>query len=153
LYSNGKIKPNLVIVSKDERQKDIEETHPEGAYYLYHDGQWIPVGADALEAQFSATPYSTPRKPSEYLEWSQRRAPRSCRSPAKRTLADAVQDWVTEIEANKKHKTYLAYKKSTEYFLQCCKKARRRPCGPQRLAELQGLSQGQESIQQTIHLQ
>jgi hypothetical protein len=44
-YSNGKIKPNRCIVDGKE------EEHPEGAYYLYHKKNWIPVGADALEAQ------------------------------------------------------------------------------------------------------
>jgi hypothetical protein len=42
-YSNGKIKPNRCVANGKE------EEHPEGAY-LYHRKNWIPVGADALEA-------------------------------------------------------------------------------------------------------
>ena len=41
----------MVVVGQDAQGKDIEETHEEGAYYLYHEGQWIPVGKDAQEAQ------------------------------------------------------------------------------------------------------
>jgi hypothetical protein len=44
-YSNGKIKPNGCIVGVKE------EEHAEGSYHLYHKESWIPVGADALDAQ------------------------------------------------------------------------------------------------------
>jgi len=50
-HSNGKIKPHYVIVGGEE------EKH-EGDYFLAHDGKWIPVGDDPLEAQ---------RKRAEYL--------------------------------------------------------------------------------------
>lgn len=43
-HSNGKIKPNVVIVGGKE------EAHREGSYYLYNDGRWLPAGDDALEA-------------------------------------------------------------------------------------------------------
>ncbi|MGB8031775.1 MAG: site-specific integrase [Terracidiphilus sp.] len=43
-HSNGKIKPNVVLV------QGVEETHREGAYYLNHNQTWIPVGEDAKEA-------------------------------------------------------------------------------------------------------
>jgi hypothetical protein len=44
-HSNGKIKPNVVIVSS------VEEKHTEGRYFLNFNSQWIDVGLDALEAQ------------------------------------------------------------------------------------------------------
>ena len=44
-HSNGKIKPNIVIVG------GVEEKHPEGQYFLNFNNQWIAVGEDALEAQ------------------------------------------------------------------------------------------------------
>jgi hypothetical protein len=44
-HSNGKIKPNVVIVS------GAEEKHTEGRYFLNFSGQWIDVGVDALGAQ------------------------------------------------------------------------------------------------------
>ena len=49
-HSNGKIKPNIVIV-KGANRKATEEKHAEGAYFLNFNNTWIPVGADALEAQ------------------------------------------------------------------------------------------------------
>ena len=49
-HSNGKIKPNIVIV-KGADGKAAEEKHAEGAYFLNFNNTWIPVGADALEAQ------------------------------------------------------------------------------------------------------
>ena len=48
--SNGKIKPNIVII-KGANGKATEEKHPEGAYFLNFNNTWIPVGADALKAQ------------------------------------------------------------------------------------------------------
>jgi integrase len=44
-HSNGKIKPNVVIVS------GVEEKHAEGRYFLNFNGQWIDAGVNALEAQ------------------------------------------------------------------------------------------------------
>lgn len=41
----------------------------------------------------------------------------------RRTPCDTVEQFSIETKANKKHKTYLGYKKSTEYFLQSCAKA------------------------------
>jgi hypothetical protein len=44
-HPNGKIKPNVVVVS------GVEEKHTEGRYFLNFNNQWIDVGKDALEAQ------------------------------------------------------------------------------------------------------
>jgi hypothetical protein len=44
-HPNGKIKPNVVVVS------GVEEKHAEGRYFLNFSNQWIDVGEDALEAQ------------------------------------------------------------------------------------------------------
>jgi integrase len=49
-HANGKIKPDAVLV-KGVDGKDVEEKHPEGSYVLNFNNKWIPVGADALEAQ------------------------------------------------------------------------------------------------------
>src|SRR5215468_4847610 len=50
-YSNGKIKPNVVIVGKGAQRKPIEEEHPEGSYKMNHNSAWLDAGTDALEAQ------------------------------------------------------------------------------------------------------
>jgi hypothetical protein len=44
-HPNGKIKPNVVVVSS------VEEKHTEGRYFLNFNNQWIDVGEDALDAQ------------------------------------------------------------------------------------------------------
>jgi integrase/recombinase XerD len=44
-HPNGKIKPNVVVVS------GVEEKHTEGRYFLNFNNEWIDVGPDALEAQ------------------------------------------------------------------------------------------------------
>jgi hypothetical protein len=50
-YSNGKIKPNIVMIGKDAKGKSIEETHAEGKYVMNHNGAWLDAGTPALEAQ------------------------------------------------------------------------------------------------------
>lgn len=47
-HENGKIKPDIVFVNVKQA---LLEKHPEGRYYMSHNGQWIDVGTDALEAQ------------------------------------------------------------------------------------------------------
>lgn len=49
-HPNGKIKPNVVLV-KGVNGSATEEKHTEGSYFLNFNNTWIPVGADALEAQ------------------------------------------------------------------------------------------------------
>jgi hypothetical protein len=47
-HDNGKIKLDIVFVKVKE---GLLEKHPEGRYYLSHNGGWIDAGNDALEAQ------------------------------------------------------------------------------------------------------
>ena len=47
-HDNGKIKPDVVFVNVKE---GLLEKHPEGRYYMSHNGGWIDAGTDALEAQ------------------------------------------------------------------------------------------------------
>ena len=118
--SNGKIKPNVVIVGKNAQGKPIEETHAEGKYVINHNGAWLDASEDALEAQrrrnalldaeeFKRLPGTTPVQIPNIVPMTPRQ-----------TLSDTVEEFSIETKANKKHKTYLAYKKSTEYFLQYC---------------------------------
>jgi hypothetical protein len=44
-YSNGKVKPHVVVVGAQE------EKHEEGSYCVRHKKSWIEAGADPLEAQ------------------------------------------------------------------------------------------------------
>jgi integrase len=47
-HDNSKIKPDVVFVNVKE---GLVEKHPEGRYYMSHNGGWIDAGTDALEAQ------------------------------------------------------------------------------------------------------
>ena len=47
-HENSKIKPDVVFVNAKEW---LLEKHPEGRYYMNHNGQWLDAGTDALEAQ------------------------------------------------------------------------------------------------------
>jgi integrase len=47
-HDNSKIKPDVVFLNVKE---GLLEKHPEGRYYMSHNGGWIDAGADALEAQ------------------------------------------------------------------------------------------------------
>ena len=47
-HDNAKIKPDIVFVNVKE---GLLEKHPEGRYYMSHNGGWIDAGTDALEAQ------------------------------------------------------------------------------------------------------
>jgi hypothetical protein len=45
IYSNGKVKPHIVVVGGQE------EKHEEGSYCIRHKKSWIEAGTDPLEAQ------------------------------------------------------------------------------------------------------
>jgi hypothetical protein len=47
-HDNAKIKTDIVFVNANE---GLVEKHPEGRYYMSHNGGWIDAGTDALGAQ------------------------------------------------------------------------------------------------------
>ena len=47
-HDNGKVKPDIVFVNVKQA---LLEKHPEGRYYMSHNGRWLDAGTDALEAQ------------------------------------------------------------------------------------------------------
>ena len=83
----------------------------------------IPVGADALEAQRQRNA----RLDYDEIKRLQGTAPMQTSHVVpitpKRSLGDAVEGWRNQTEANRKRMTYLAYTKSSEYFLQFCPEA------------------------------
>ena len=70
-YSNGKIKPNVVVAGKNAQGKPIEELHAEGSYKMNHNGTWLDAGG---------MPGSTRRSFSVCAERHRRRA-RLCNRP------------------------------------------------------------------------
>jgi hypothetical protein len=51
-HDNSKIKPDVVFVNVKE---GLLEKHPEGRYYMSHNGGWIDAGTDALERNGNAS--------------------------------------------------------------------------------------------------
>src|SRR5258708_12276038 len=47
-HDNSKIKPDIVFVNVKQA---LLEKHPEGRYYMSHNGHWLDAGTNALEAQ------------------------------------------------------------------------------------------------------
>ena len=116
-YSNGKIEPNRCIVGGKE------EEHAEGAYYLYHRKNWIPVGADALEAQRQRNA----RVDDDEFKRLQGTAPvhSLAAAPAcgKTPLAAATQKYFSNLEARGLDvKTIRTYRTGVDPFVENCAK-------------------------------
>jgi hypothetical protein len=47
-HENSKVNPDIVFVNVKQA---LLEKHPEGRYYMSHNGQWLDADTDALEAQ------------------------------------------------------------------------------------------------------
>jgi integrase len=116
-YSNGKIKPNRCMVGGKE------EEHAEGSYYLYHKKSWIPVGADALDAQRRRNAQL------DHDELKRLRGTVAVESPAAATivgktpLAAASQQYFSNLEARgADQKTIRTYRAAVEPFIGNCAK-------------------------------
>jgi hypothetical protein len=80
-HSNGKIKPHCVMVGGKE------EKH-EGDYFLAHDGKWIPVGDDPLDAQRKRAEYLTRAKYTQHSFVAPQRERRSIQSEVDAYISD-----------------------------------------------------------------
>jgi integrase len=115
MYSNGKIKPNVVIV------KDRELEIVEGAYYVNDKNKWIHVGTDALKAQQQR---GVMLDRFEALRLSGRQivspeAPKGGKTP----LLQAVETYFTNLESQgKDSKTIRAYRSAVDPFAAQCGK-------------------------------
>lgn len=113
--ANGRIKPDYVLIDKQEQK------HPEGAYYL----DWreagkrvrLSVGKNAADAftQFQRKTYE--------LNAAQHGVVIAPPAGTGKPLAVAIQEFLLEIKAGKKHKTWAAYQNSLNYFTQSCHRA------------------------------
>lgn len=120
-YANGKIKPNVVIVGKNTQGKLIEGLHPEGSYYMSHNGSWLDAGTDALEAQ---------RRRNALLdreEWKRLRGADSLPASAltetadRLTLAAAAEKYLSNCEKRGLDaKTIRKYRSAVNAFIEHC---------------------------------
>jgi len=118
--ANGKIKPNVVLIDGQE------QVHPEGRYYIdfLQDGQRkrLAAGASAAEAATAAdkqTRILTAHKAATAAGIS---LPQAKPPAGSRSLHDAVDAYLLEVQAHKKPKTYSAYRTALSYFLESCHK-------------------------------
>ena len=115
--ANGRLRPDWVAIGGKE------ERHPEGSYYI----EWrnggkrirLSVGKDAADAVAQRQ-----RKEAELnaINNGVSVAPESNGDHGKRSLQDAIDDFLKDTKATKKPKTYAAYSKSLEYFTESCSK-------------------------------
>jgi integrase/recombinase XerD len=120
IAANGKIKPDWAIVDGKE------EHHPEaGRYYLdfLENGRRrrIAAGATAVEAQTAAN------QQERLMQAHKAATAAGITLPEKepvggRSLREAVDTYLLEIQAHKKKKTFSAYRTALTYFLESCRK-------------------------------
>ena len=118
-HDNGKIKPDIVFVNV---KQGLLEKHPEGRYYMSHNGQWIDAGTDALEAQ---------RKRKQLLaldEYNRLSGKASAQSPgallassSRITLAAAAEKYFANGEARGLDpETIRKYRAAVDPFIEHC---------------------------------
>jgi integrase len=115
LSANGRVKPDLVIVSGKQ------ETHPEGAYYLeWREGSKrvrLSVGKDPADASARRQ-----RKEAELNAVNNGVAVVPDGQNGHRSVAAAVADFLDETKLTKKPKTLAAYSTALAYFVESCHK-------------------------------
>lgn len=124
---NNRLRPNVVTVN------GVEETHPEGRYYIdYLQGdvrKRLAAGATAAEATTFAEATSKTLNARAVAADAGLPIPEIVTKaeadvPAgKRSLKETVNLYLLETEAHKKPKTLAAYRTALNYFLESCRKA------------------------------
>jgi site-specific recombinase XerD len=99
-HSNGKIKPNVVIV------RGVEEKHTEGRYFLNFNGQWIDAGVDAREAQrrrqlrLNQIEYARLSRESSVAATAER--PSVVEFPGPKVIKDEVDAYLADLELTRR---------------------------------------------------
>ena len=115
LSANGRVKPDLVLVSGKE------ERHPEGSYYLeWREGSKrvrLSVGKDPADASARRQ-----RKESELNAVNNGISVVPDAQNGYHSLSVAVADFLDETKLTKKPKTLAAYSTAMNYFTESCHK-------------------------------
>jgi len=110
IYSNGKVKPHVVVVGAQE------EKHEEGSYCVRHKKSWIEAGTDPLAAQ---------RMRSKLIDQTEYTAVQPAAITKGMSLAHASERYFTNLEARGLDaKSIRTYRTGVDPFVYTCKK----PC-------------------------
>jgi integrase len=109
IYSNGKVKPHIVVVG------GLEEKHDEGSYCIRHKNTWIEAGTDPLEAQ---------RLRSKLIDQADYQAMRPVAAAKGTPLAAASEKYFANLESRGVDpKTIRTYRTAVDPFVANCKKS------------------------------
>jgi hypothetical protein len=118
-HDNGKIKPDVVFVNVEE---GALEKHPEGRFYMSHNGSWIDAGTDALKAQRKRKPLLAL---DEYSRLNSKTAAHSALAvpgnSSRVTLAAAAEKYFANCEARGLDpETNRKYRAAVDPFVEHC---------------------------------
>jgi integrase/recombinase XerD len=113
LSSNGRVKPDVVIVNGKE------ERHPEGAYYIeWYEGtrrRRLSVGKNAQDANNRRQ-----AKEAELNAINHGIAVTPQNGNGRRSLTAAITDYLADVKLTHKPRSYAAYRTALEYFQESC---------------------------------
>ena len=121
---NNRLRPDVVLVD------GVEEVHTEGRYYIdYLEGKTrkrLAAGKTAAEATMFAEATSRTLKAREAAAAAGIALPevetKAEAGTGGRSLREAVETYLLEIQSHKKKKTHSAYRTALTYFLESCHK-------------------------------
>jgi len=120
-YSNGKIKPNVVVDGKNAQGKPIEELHAEGSYKMNHNGNWLDAGTDALEAQRRRNTLLDREELKRLRGMDSHPIPTLTQTADRLTLSTAAEKYFSNCEKRGlDSKTVRKYRAAVEPFIQHC---------------------------------
>lgn len=111
VYSNNKIKPNVIVYKKREQE------HAEGAYYVNEGGKWVFAGKDAFDAQKFRSALLD-KYEAERITGTPQLTPTPNRGTA---LKAAMEKWLSNLEAQGRDvKTLRTYRAAVAPFVEHC---------------------------------
>ena len=117
ISANGRVKPDYVLIGGKEQR------HPEGAYYL----EWREGGKRVRQSVGRDAAAAAARRHRQQQILGSKAAGIKLVDEDQDdglSLAEAVAGYLEDVRISKKPKTYAAYKKALEYFLESCNKTR-----------------------------
>jgi hypothetical protein len=109
IYSNGKVKPHVVVVGGQE------DKHEEGSYCIRHKNSWIEAGSDPLEAQ---------RMRSKLVDQAEYTAVQPLAVTKGTPMAQAPEKYFSNLEARGiDSKTIRTCRSAVDPFVRNCKKS------------------------------